>query len=236
LKRSRYKDQTESNILTLLTIYIVSEQYSTYLSLYYKRFHPSVLLQLPTTQVEQPKKKLSKKKLPVKKKNRREKMADQTKYSTSLANKRILVIGGSSGIGFCVAEACVEHGALVTIASSSAQRVEAAVQRIERAYPSACASSGGGKRRIWGTTVSLGSLETLEQELKRVLDTAVENMGGGEEDGKLDHVVYTAGDRLAEGKLGDMVCFFSSFFLSIHLSLSLPIFYIPTFAKTTTSG
>jgi NAD(P)-dependent dehydrogenase (short-subunit alcohol dehydrogenase family) len=48
-----------------------------------------------------------------------------------LEGQRVLVIGGSSGIGFAVARAALEHGARVTIASSSAERLRAAVERLE---------------------------------------------------------------------------------------------------------
>jgi NAD(P)-dependent dehydrogenase (short-subunit alcohol dehydrogenase family) len=48
----------------------------------------------------------------------------------TLEDKRVLVIGGSSGIGFAVAKAALEDGARVTIASSSAERVRAAVERL----------------------------------------------------------------------------------------------------------
>jgi NAD(P)-dependent dehydrogenase (short-subunit alcohol dehydrogenase family) len=41
-----------------------------------------------------------------------------TKYASKLQNKRMLVLGGTSGIGFCVAEASVESGAVVIVASS----------------------------------------------------------------------------------------------------------------------
>jgi NAD(P)-dependent dehydrogenase (short-subunit alcohol dehydrogenase family) len=48
----------------------------------------------------------------------------------TLEGKRVLVIGGSSGIGFAVARAALEDGARVTIASSSAEKVRAAVERL----------------------------------------------------------------------------------------------------------
>ena len=48
----------------------------------------------------------------------------------TLDGKRVLVVGGGSGIGFAVAEAAQREGALVTIASSNAERVAAAAQRL----------------------------------------------------------------------------------------------------------
>jgi NAD(P)-dependent dehydrogenase (short-subunit alcohol dehydrogenase family) len=48
----------------------------------------------------------------------------------TLDGKRILVIGGGSGIGFAVAEGAAAEGAAVTVASSNAQRVEAAAARL----------------------------------------------------------------------------------------------------------
>ena len=131
-------------------------------------------------------------------------MPDQTKYTTKLAGSRVLIIGGSSGIGFGAAEACVENGALVAISSSNPDRISKAVARLQEAYPSA-------SKRIWGLKVDLGNQETLESELKGLLENAVETMGGE----KLDHVVYTAGDALAQIGLADMVSvFFFEFFLS----------------------
>lgn len=49
-----------------------------------------------------------------------------------LAGQRILVIGGSSGIGFAVAQAAAEDGAQVVIASSDAARVGNAIGRLGR--------------------------------------------------------------------------------------------------------
>jgi len=47
-----------------------------------------------------------------------------------LRGRRVLVIGGSSGIGFAVARAAIDAGARVTIASSNAERVRDAAGRL----------------------------------------------------------------------------------------------------------
>jgi len=48
----------------------------------------------------------------------------------SLAEKRVLVIGGGSGIGFAVAQAALADGAQVTVASSNGERVTDAAARL----------------------------------------------------------------------------------------------------------
>ena len=50
--------------------------------------------------------------------------------ASTLQDKRIVVIGGSSGIGFAVAQAALEAGAKVTVVSSQSDRVEAAVAKL----------------------------------------------------------------------------------------------------------
>ncbi len=53
-----------------------------------------------------------------------------TDTGMSLAGRRVVVIGGASGIGFAVAELARAQGAEVLIASSNAARVQAAVERL----------------------------------------------------------------------------------------------------------
>jgi len=48
----------------------------------------------------------------------------------SLVGKRVLVIGGGSGIGYAVAEAALRDGAKVMVASTNAQRVGAAAAKL----------------------------------------------------------------------------------------------------------
>ena len=83
----------------------------------------------------------------------------------SLEGKRIVVIGGASGIGFAVAALARQLGAEVVIASSNAANVEAAVERL----------SG-----TTGKTVDLRD----EANISRCFETL----------GAFDHLAITAGD------------------------------------------
>lgn len=117
---------------------------------------------------------------------------DQLKYTNKLLNSRILIIGGSSGLGYAVAEATLEHGALVAISSSNETRIQTAISKLQNAYPSFTSN-------IHGLTVDLSNPDTLEDQLSSILKRATETLGG-----KLDHVVFTAADALAPMKLADM--------------------------------
>jgi len=83
----------------------------------------------------------------------------------SLAGKRVIAIGGSSGIGFAVAALAQERGAEVVIASSNAANVEAAVARLPGSS---------------GRTVDLRD----EAAVARFFDQV----------GRFDHLAITAGD------------------------------------------
>jgi NAD(P)-dependent dehydrogenase (short-subunit alcohol dehydrogenase family) len=82
-----------------------------------------------------------------------------------LNNKTVLVVGGSSGFGFAVAKAAHAEGATVIIASSSATRVQAAVDRL------------GAGDRVSGHVVNV-----LDEKAVAAL---LEGVGG------VDHLVYT---------------------------------------------
>lgn len=112
-------------------------------------------------------------------------MSSQQKYN-KLANKRVLIIGGSSGIGFAVAEACIESSASVTISSSSSDRVAQKVKDLQTSYPHA-------KDTIRGFACDL-SKPTLERDLEALFEQV----------GKLDHIVFTAGDPLAQMPLSEI--------------------------------
>lgn len=86
-----------------------------------------------------------------------------------LAGKHVLIIGGSSGIGFGVARVALAEGARVTIASSSDAKVRAAVERL-----------GGGDK------VAAEVLDARkESEIKALFDRV----------GTIDHLVFTVSNR-----------------------------------------
>jgi len=87
---------------------------------------------------------------------------------TRLHGKRIVILGGSSGIGFAVARQAVEAGAHVVIASSNPKRLQDAVSQL------------GGNTE--GRPLDLFD----EQAIERFFT----------ETGALDHLVFTAGDSL----------------------------------------
>jgi NAD(P)-dependent dehydrogenase (short-subunit alcohol dehydrogenase family) len=84
----------------------------------------------------------------------------------SLQDARILVVGGGSGIGFAVAQAAIAEGADVTIASTRADRLDAAVRRL------------GGK-------ATSAALDTTDEAALAAFFAA---------SGQFDHIASTAGD------------------------------------------
>lgn len=106
-----------------------------------------------------------------------------SKYLSKLANSRILVLGGTSGIGFCVAEAAVEHGAYVIVSGSRPEKLAKAIERLQNAYSDA-------KDRITGHTCDLSDIPKLEANLTSLLDAATTSGH------KIDHIAFTAGDAL----------------------------------------
>ncbi|MGY4653415.1 SDR family oxidoreductase [Mycobacterium sp. URHB0021] len=94
----------------------------------------------------------------------------------SLKNSRVLVIGGTSGIGLSVASAAAERGAVPIVVSRRQSSVDHAISQLP-----------DGAR---GATVDLAdpaSLDRLAADL-----------------GQVDHLVYTAGDALEMASLPDL--------------------------------
>ena len=92
-----------------------------------------------------------------------------------LQDKRVVVLGGSSGIGLEVAKQAAVHGASVIIASSAAERVQKAVESI-----------GSGSQG-----------QELDVSNERAVAAFFSKLGA------FDHLVFTAGDSLHLHDLAD---------------------------------
>src|SRR6201988_5423086 len=90
-----------------------------------------------------------------------------------LSEKRIVVLGGSSGIGLAVAQQVVAQGARAIIASSNAERVKQAVATLD------------GKAE--GHTLDLSNERDIQNFFQKI--------------GDFDHLVFTAGDTLQLNEL-----------------------------------
>ena len=93
-----------------------------------------------------------------------------------LDGKNIVIIGGSSGMGLATAAAAATAGAVVTIASSDQSRLDTALA----ALPAGCA----------GAVIDTRSETSVAEALDRI--------------GELDHLVYTAGDRVTPRPLTEV--------------------------------
>jgi NAD(P)-dependent dehydrogenase (short-subunit alcohol dehydrogenase family) len=129
------------------------------------------------------------------------------KHTNKLHGHRVLVIGGSSGIGFSVAEAALEHGANVILSSSSQKKLDAAAARLR---------DHGKANHLTSVDVStktcnLLDLQTLDEEIKGLLEFATQG-------GKLDHVIYTAGDKFNQ---------------TPHAEVTVDIFYATAMLRNT---
>ena len=99
-------------------------------------------------------------------------------FSRKLVDKRVLLVGGTGGVGISVAQALLEFGATVILSSSRQAKIDAVIQTLLKSYPDA-------KGRISGYACDLAGADVesnIEALFRRV--------------GPVDHVVYMAGDRL----------------------------------------
>jgi len=98
---------------------------------------------------------------------------DNASGKARLDGKKVIVLGGSSGIGYAVAEYALAEGARVVIGSSHAGRVDAAVTAL-------------------GTKAEGHALDLTDE-------AAIEAFFNGV--GSFDHLVFTAGDSLRLGEI-----------------------------------
>jgi NAD(P)-dependent dehydrogenase (short-subunit alcohol dehydrogenase family) len=92
----------------------------------------------------------------------------QIENHRELSGKRIVVLGGSSGIGLAVAQQVVARGARAIIASSNAERVKQAIATLEE--------------KAEGHTLDLPNERDIQNFFQKI--------------GDFDHLVFTAGDTL----------------------------------------
>lgn len=97
----------------------------------------------------------------------------------TLTNRRVVIIGGSSGMGLTTARAAAAAGAAVTIASSSQSRLDAALASLA-GLPGTCQGAVADTR-------SEASLAALFAQV-----------------GELDHLSFTAGDTAAPRPLSGL--------------------------------
>lgn len=145
------------------------------------------------------------------------KMSSTPRYTTKLRGARVLIIGGSSGIGFGLAQALIEHHASVIIASSSQPRLDRAVTHLQQSAPSPTTT-------VHGIQCNLNNEATLRDEVADLFAQIAPL-------GKLDHVVHTAGDALSLGpiesfslpeiKQAGMLRFFAPLVVAQHLRANL---------------
>ena len=90
-------------------------------------------------------------------------------------SERIVILGGTSGIGLATAERAAADGATVIVASSSAERIDAALERLPASAE--------------GYTVDVRREEQIRDLFSRL--------------GSFDHLAFTAGETLQIGAIAD---------------------------------
>ena len=101
---------------------------------------------------------------------------EQVKDGSLLKGKNILIVGGSSGIGFAIAKRCQEEGANVIISSSNSEKLNEATKKI--------------KGNCFGITFDISKVKSINT----FLDECTSKFGGN-----IDALICSAGISLHEG-------------------------------------
>ncbi|KAJ9661894.1 hypothetical protein H2198_001646 [Neophaeococcomyces mojaviensis] len=119
-------------------------------------------------------------------------MSTIQRHPDKLADRSVLLIAGTGGIGKAVASALLSRGAKVILTSTRQAKLDDTVSQLLQLYPEKSAS------HVTGYTLDLGS-QSVEDNIK----TLVTNL---KKDGitKLDHLIYLAGDPLPTFALEDI--------------------------------
>jgi NAD(P)-dependent dehydrogenase (short-subunit alcohol dehydrogenase family) len=94
----------------------------------------------------------------------------------TLDNKRVVILGGTPGIGFSVAEASLMQRATVVVVSSNRSRVDDALARL-------------GSSKVEGRVADLSDERAVELLFRKL--------------GPFDHLVFTAGDSIVQGPINE---------------------------------
>lgn len=93
----------------------------------------------------------------------------------TLENKKVVILGGSSGLGLATAQAAAEDGAEVIIVSSNQKRIDKALESLPK--------------NSKGLAVSLDREENIKSLFNKI--------------GNFDHLVYTAGENISMSMIDD---------------------------------
>ena len=115
-------------------------------------------------------------------------------HSSRLRNARIFVFGGTSGMGYAVANLALSEGAHVTISGSTQAKVDTKVKQLQSLYPDNTAANS-----VAGYACDLRDIENIEANLTALFDKATDSGST-----KLDHIVFTAGDSLSLPKIAEV--------------------------------
>ncbi|HEV2655444.1 MAG TPA: SDR family oxidoreductase [Ktedonobacteraceae bacterium] len=103
-------------------------------------------------------------------------MDTQTEYPLTLHGKRIVVLGGTSGIGFATAAMAAREGAAIVVASSRRESVDRAVARLPKGTE--------------GHAIDLAKEEHVRDFFNHL--------------GAFDHIVFTAGEAMQFEELSEI--------------------------------
>ena len=103
-------------------------------------------------------------------------METQAGSPTTLSGKRIVLLGGTSGIGLATAEMAAREGAVIVVASSRRESVDRAIARLPKGTE--------------GHVLDLSNEEQVRDFFNRI--------------GTFDHLAFTAGEALQVGKLSEI--------------------------------
>ncbi len=103
-------------------------------------------------------------------------METQAEYNTTLSGKRIVLPGGTSGIGLAIAEMAAKEGAVIVVASSRRENVDRAVARLPEGTE--------------GYVLDLSNEEQVRDFFNHI--------------GPFDHLAFTAGETLQVGELSEI--------------------------------